>query len=78
MVKAPKQELADLAWPMPLHDGGESLDEMIVRLDLVQLPVFYEGDTDDSVLDPGFVTYEESVLATDGMMHSKVLLPISI
>lgn len=49
---------------MSVHDGGEGLGQIAVRFDSVQLAGLAAGGQDGPVLCPGFVTCEETVLAT--------------
>jgi len=66
LAVVPGQERTDLALAMPIHDGGEGLCRIAVRLDPVQLAGFYEGGQRGPILGPGSLTGEETVLATDG------------
>lgn len=72
LAVAPRQELADLALPMPVQDGGDGPGQVTARLDPVQFAGFYEGSEDGPILGPGFVTGEEAVLATDGDISQKI------
>ena len=63
---SPRQKVLDPALFVALHDGGKCLGQIAVRLDSVQLAGLYQGGQHGPVLGPGFVTREETVLATDG------------